>query len=208
MSNAINTLSCQHCGNNNPNFMSFGSIDFVKPEYENNYMFINNYEATPKLAVGFYFSCGKCGKDTVIIPTSFGQRKYSSAIPQQIIYTPAFNKVVFAIYNSGLNTGKLDQLILDSQGMYTSSLTGQKVVSDGSWRDLDSQMYNLLLAQGVKEVTDVRNGQHDGITTGTLHGERTGSTNDTKVAVNDTTTTTTSNVTNTTNDTTTKGNVS
>lgn len=207
MSNAINTLSCQHCGNNNPNFMSFGSIDFVKPEYENNYMFINIYEATPKLAVGFYFSCGKCGKDTVIIPTSFGQRKYSSAIPQQIIYTSTFNKVVFAIYNSGLNTRKLDQLILDSQGIYTSPLTDQKVVSDGSWRNLDSQMYNLLLTQGVKEVTDIQNGQHDGITTGALYGEHAGSTNDTKVAVNGTTTTT-GNVTNTTNNTTTKGNVS
>lgn len=151
---AINKLCCMHCGEENPNYFQFGSMDIINPQAKMmNNMMGNSYEWTPKIPAGFYFYCSKCKKHTVILPDKYSHRELDNTIPQQIIFSPVYQEpeisaTSYILYNSGM----LDQIVTTKSGTLMSLITRQPIVNDGSWREIDKGMYELCLSRGFQEV--------------------------------------------------------
>lgn len=155
---SINKLVCQHCSEENPNYFKFGSMDIINPQSRMLNNFIGqNYEFIPKVSVGFYFECAKCGKHTIIIPNNYDHREMNMTIPQQIIFSPTFQQPEFsAIIYVITGEGLLDQIVKTNDNKTISLLTKQEMMNDGKWKIIDKDIYNICLNQGFKEVSNVQ----------------------------------------------------
>lgn len=147
-------LECVHCHESNLNYFQFGCLDSINPQAKMNPMISGNYEWTPKVPIGFYFKCSKCGKDTVIIPDNFNHREYSKDIPEHIIIRPVFEQPEFSIthYIMYDATGILDQVVITQNNMIVSLNTKQPVIDDGTWHEITLTMFNMFKSRGFKEV--------------------------------------------------------
>ena len=145
-------LECSHCHETNINYFQFGSLDSVRPQDRMNPMF--TYEWMPKVPIGFYFKCAKCGKDTVVIPSNYGHREYSQDIPEQIIVRPVFQQPEFSIthYIMYDATGLLDQVVVTQNNTIISLNSKQEVINDGSWHEIPATMFNICKSKGFEEV--------------------------------------------------------
>lgn len=156
MGQVINKLCCQHCGEENPNFFQFGSIDMINPQAKMMNPIMNqNYEWLPKLSIGFYIYCSKCKKHTVIIPNNYTHKEYDNNIPEHIIFSPIFQQpeysaTAYIMYNNG----ELDQVVTSNTGTIISLITRRVVQKDGSWREIDKNLYDLCLSKNFKEVSN------------------------------------------------------
>lgn len=201
----INKLCCQHCGEENPNFFKFGSIDMINQQARMLNNVVNqNYEFTPKYSVGFFFECAKCGKHTVIIPDSYSYREMNNFIPQQIIYSPTFKQPEFSATSYIIvGSGLLDKVVKTNEGKTVSLITRQEVMNDGTWKFIDKDIYNICLAQGFKEVSNVQSATING-NVGTNFTTEPNKSIYSEVAINDTTGTATMDAKSNANATTTK----
>ena len=147
-------LECSNCHETNLNYFKFGSLDTISPQAKMNPMFGNNYEWIPKIPIGFYFKCSKCGKDTVVIPDNFGHREYSQEIPEQNIIRPMFTQPEFSIthYIMYDATGLLDQVVLTQNNTIVSLNTRQVIINDGSWHEITPTMFAMFKSKGFEEV--------------------------------------------------------
>lgn len=147
-------LECSNCHETNLNYFKFGSLDTISPQAKMNSMFGNNYEWIPKIPIGFYFKCSKCGKDTVVIPNEFDHREYSQEIPEQNIIRPTFQQPEFSIthYIMYDATGLLDQVVLTQNNTIVSLNTRQIVINDGSWHEITPTMFTMFKSRGFEEV--------------------------------------------------------
>lgn len=156
MGQVIDKLCCQHCGEENPNFFQFGSIDMINPQAKMmNPVMNQNYEWLPKLSVGFYIYCSKCKKHTVIIPNNYNHKEYDNNIPEQIVFSPIFQQpeysaTAYIMYSNG----ELDQVVTSNTGTIISLITRKVVQKDGTWREIDKNLYELCLSKGFKEVSN------------------------------------------------------
>lgn len=194
--NKINKLCCQHCGEENPNYFKFGSIDLINPQARMmSPMMQQNYEWFPKLPIGFYFECSKCGKHTVIIPNNYEHREYDNTIPSQIIYVPEFKQPEYSATKYILrDDGLLDQIVTTNNGELISLITRMPINVSIMWREIDKFTYETCLKNGFKEVSlNVR----QQIDTGNeqIHSTESIKSNDSTVEFNATNTTTTNETT-------------
>lgn len=190
-------LECVHCHESNLNYFQFGCLDSINPQAKMNPMISGNYEWTPKVPIGFYFKCSKCGKDTVIIPDNFNHREYSKDIPEHIIIRPVFEQPEFSIthYIMYDATGILDQVVITQHNMIVSLNTKQPVIDDGTWHEITATMFNMFKSRGFKEVGEYEQpATNDMGNVGKDIGVGQFETVSRKVEVNDTTRTTERNV--------------
>lgn len=156
MGQPINKICCQHCGEENPNFFQFGSIDVINPQARMmNAMMTQNYEWLPKTPIGFFFLCSKCKKHTIIIPNNYDHKEYDNNIPAPIVFTPVFQQPEYSATSYIMyNNGNLDQVVTSGAGVIISLITRQIVPKDGSWREIDKNLYDLCLSKGFKEASN------------------------------------------------------
>lgn len=156
MGQIINKLCCQHCGEENPNFFQFGSIDMINPQAKMMNPIMNqNYEWLPKLAIGFYIHCSKCKKHTVIIPNNYAHKEYDNNIPEPIIFSPIFQQPEYSATSYIMYAnGELDQIVTSNTGTVISLITRRVVQKDGTWREIDRNLYEMCLSKGFKEVSN------------------------------------------------------
>lgn len=156
MGQPINKLCCQHCGEENPNFFEFGSLDMINPQARMMNPIMNqNYEWLPKTTIGFYIHCSKCKKHTVIIPNSYSHKEYDNNIPEHIIFTPVFQQPEYSATSYIMYAnGELDQIVTSNTGTVISLITRRVVQKDGTWREIDRNLYEMCLSKGFKEVSN------------------------------------------------------
>lgn len=186
-------LECVHCHETNIDFFQFGCLDTISPQAKMNPMFNGNYEWLPKIPIGFYFKCGKCGKDTVVIPNNYDHREYSQDIPDKIIIRPIFQQPEFSIthYIMYDATGLLDQVVLTQNQTIISLNTKQIVIDDGSWHEITPTMFNMFKSKGFEEVgLNVKSTTNDNVDVGKIIGSRNFNGIPEKMELNDTTATT------------------
>ena len=195
-------LECVHCHESNINYFQFGCLDSVSPQAKMNPMIQGNYEWLPKIPIGFYFKCSKCGKDTVIIPDSYSHREYTKDIPEHIIVRPVFEQPKFSIthYIMYDATGILDQVVIVQNNTIVSLNTKQQVIDDGSWHEITPTMFNMFKSRGFKEVGEYEQ-FNDNVHARTNIGAGQLETVSREMVVNDTSTTTSRDVKGNINDT-------
>lgn len=148
-------FQCKHCGNDDIRYMKFDSVNHHTQQNQNNlFQQYFNYETTPKIPVGIHFRCAKCNKDTFIIPDSYGYVDWTQDIPIQCITRVQFEQPKYSSIKYIINAnGFLDKVVLTSQNQYVSIITEEVLVENSNDVEINEEKYNILLKQGLKEVT-------------------------------------------------------
>lgn len=147
-------FKCKHCENDDLRYMTFNSLNRQSPQYVN-HMYKQNwdYETTPKVPMGIHIRCAKCGKDTFIIPDSYGYVDWGSDIPEQCIVQVKYEKPQFSAIQYVMNTdGYLDKVVVTSNNDMISLITQEEIKDKDGLSVIGKKQYDLLLQRGLQEV--------------------------------------------------------
>lgn len=147
-------LKCKHCENDDLRYMTFNSVNRQSPQYAN-HMFKQNwdYETTPKVPMGIHIRCAKCGKDTFIIPDSYGYVEWGNDIPEQCIVQVKYEKPQFSAIQYVMNIdGYLDKVVVTANNDMISLITQEEIKDKDGLSVIGKKQYDLLLQRGLQEV--------------------------------------------------------
>lgn len=148
-------FKCKHCDNDDIRYFIFNSLEYQSEQYANSPYRQNwNRETTPKIPVGIHIKCGKCNKDTFIIPTEYQPTLWGADIPEQCIINikyqqPEYSAIQYVLTEDGF----LDQIVITANNDTISLLSKEKITKI-NYNSIGQKQYQMLLERGLPEIRD------------------------------------------------------